>query len=256
MAARAEAQRSGHKARLQARNNEINESNTGLSTASYCNLIVLPQRFAADFKLLCLRNPVPLPLLEQIEPGSYTSAMAAGSDIRTDIPHYNVYRDGHLLERRKTDVTSEWSSEHVGFLMGCSLSLETALTKAGLTARNTREHKTPPVLKTSVRLLPSGSFEECYMLVSMRWYRPEDLAKVRQVTQPLPRQHGEPVEWDWDGADRLGLREKLEARESDYGEWSEPEAGEIPVFWGCGVTAEAAISSARIPGITICHFPG
>lgn len=93
---KAEAQRTGTAARLQARRGEITGCNTGIATGVYCNLVVLPQEFAVDFRQLCLRNPVCLPLLEQTDPGARKSKLAAGSDISANIPRYNIYQDGEL----------------------------------------------------------------------------------------------------------------------------------------------------------------
>ncbi|KAL4791202.1 hypothetical protein BDV19DRAFT_393315 [Aspergillus venezuelensis] len=118
------------------------------------------------------------------------------------------------------------------------------------------ENKAPPVYTTTVQLNPSGVFTGAYMAVSMRWYRPEDLAQVRSITAKLSKQHGEPVAWDWEGAKYLSVELKLKSKEIDFGEWSEPQDGEIPVFWVCGVTGEVALRAAKIPGLSMSHFPG
>lgn len=57
------------------------------------NLIVLPQKYAADFRLLCARNPVSCCLLgESTAPGEvgFDTNLAADIDVRTDAPGYNV----------------------------------------------------------------------------------------------------------------------------------------------------------------------
>ena len=41
----------------------------------------------------------------------------------------------------------------------------------------------------------------------------------------------------------------------DYGEAVDIYEGEIPVFWPCGVTPQAAIENAKLP-IVITHAPG
>jgi uncharacterized protein YcsI (UPF0317 family) len=41
----------------------------------------------------------------------------------------------------------------------------------------------------------------------------------------------------------------------DYGDPVPVEAGELPVFWACGVTPQAAIAAAR-PPFAITHAPG
>ncbi|KAL4910748.1 hypothetical protein BDW74DRAFT_172216 [Aspergillus multicolor] len=253
---KAEASRTGAEARLRARRGEISGSNTGVASSVYCNLAVVPQQFAADFRRLCLRNPVSLPLLEQTEPGSRTSKLASDSEISTDIPRYNVYRDGKLYKEGISTITTEWSDQHVGFLIGCSFTLETALAAAGPEPRNMVEGKAPPVYITSVQLSPSGAFTGAHMAVTMRWYRPEDLAQVRSITSRFSKQHGEPVAWGWEGAEYLGVAHRIKARAVDFGEWSEPQDGEIPVFWGCGVTGEVALRAVELSGAIMSHYPG
>ena len=41
----------------------------------------------------------------------------------------------------------------------------------------------------------------------------------------------------------------------DFGEPVTIEAGEIPVFWACGVTSQMAVLSAKLP-VVITHAPG
>ncbi|KAL4875810.1 hypothetical protein BJY04DRAFT_223679 [Aspergillus karnatakaensis] len=256
MDAKVEAKRSGIEARHQARGGEISGSNTGIASGVYCNLVVVPEQYAADFRRLCLRNPASLPLLEQTAPGERASKLASDSDISTDIPRYNIYQDGELAQKCVSNITTEWSSQHVGFLLGCSFTFENGLATERLKPRNMIEGKAPPVYTTSVQLSPSGIFSGGYMVVSMRWYRSEDVDKVRAITARYTKQHGEPVAWGWEGAEYLGVKAQVEAKRVDYGEWSEPEEGEIPVFWGCGVTGDFALRAAKVPGVSMTHFPG
>jgi uncharacterized protein YcsI (UPF0317 family) len=41
----------------------------------------------------------------------------------------------------------------------------------------------------------------------------------------------------------------------DYGDVVEVRAGELPVFWACGVTPQAALVQAK-PAFAITHAPG
>ena len=57
------------------------------------NLLVLPAKYASDFRGLCKRNPVSCPLLgENVAPGDprLQAKLAEDSDIRRDAPGYNV----------------------------------------------------------------------------------------------------------------------------------------------------------------------
>jgi uncharacterized protein YcsI (UPF0317 family) len=41
----------------------------------------------------------------------------------------------------------------------------------------------------------------------------------------------------------------------DFGEPVERHAGDVPVFWACGVTPQAAVMASRLP-FAITHAPG
>src|SRR5438445_641012 len=100
------------------------------------NLAVLPKEQAYDFMLFCQRNPRPCPLLEVTDVGGAESTIIApGADLRTDIPRYNIYRDGVLVDE-STDVTSHWRNDLVAFILGCSFTFEWALLEAGVPVRH------------------------------------------------------------------------------------------------------------------------
>jgi uncharacterized protein YcsI (UPF0317 family) len=83
------------------------------------NLIVLPSKYAADFRELCKRNPVPCPLLaESVAPGAtaFPPGIAHGIDITTDVPGYNVYVDGKLTTSEVADIRDLWTKDSVAFL--------------------------------------------------------------------------------------------------------------------------------------------
>jgi uncharacterized protein YcsI (UPF0317 family) len=245
--------------RRQARAGLLTTSTSGLAPTIQANLLVLPARYAADFYLLCQRNPVPCPLLYATEPGQYTCDLAKGSDIRTDIPGYNVYIDGVLdTPEPKEDIMDEWSEEHVGFLLGCSYSFETALVKAGFTPHHMKQNKAVPMYTTNIPLIPAGVFTRGHYVVSMRWYKPEDVETVREITRH-PRfveQHGEPIAWGWEGAAKIGVLEKMRRHEVDFGDWVAGDDGDVPVFWGCGVTPQQAVLENAIEGVVMSHKPG
>ena len=56
----------------------------------------------------------------------------------------------------------------------------------------------------------------------------------------------------------LGFPEAIGVRDlsrPDYGEAVEISADELPVFWACGVTPQAAVMQSR-PPLAIGHAPG
>ncbi|MGH3369413.1 MAG: D-glutamate cyclase family protein, partial [Nocardioidaceae bacterium] len=99
------------------------------------NLVSLPQDWAWDMLLFGQRNPQPVPLLDVTDPGSSSTPLAPGADLRTDVPLYRVWRDGELAGEQ-SDVRDVWRSDLVTFLIGCSFSFETALLDAGVPVRN------------------------------------------------------------------------------------------------------------------------
>lgn len=112
--------KTGLAARLAARNGTHNKSTSGLAPSCLqANLIVLPSRYADDFRALCARNPVPCPLLaESQSPGdfanlkSYLPTVPSGDriarqlDLRTDCPNFNIYEDSKLSQECVSDIKS------------------------------------------------------------------------------------------------------------------------------------------------------
>lgn len=266
----------GLKARQAARSNTWTSWTSGLAPSYIqANLIILPSSFATDFRLLCHRNPVPCPLLaESRSVGSFgqvkswlkdipDSAIAIDLDIRRDAPRYMVYRDGVLTEFEAPDITKEWTSDHVAFLIGCSYSFETALAQQGLMPRQIIMERNVPMYRTNIPLCPAGVFTGATYVVSMRPYREDQIEAVRDITRPYVATHGEPMAWGWDAVRRLGIKDinapewgdeplTLEGRALKDGN----EKGIVPVFWGCGVTPQEAVMRANIPGTVMAHAPG
>ncbi|KAL1652262.1 hypothetical protein SLS58_000389 [Diplodia intermedia] len=265
----------GHSARTAARANAI-LSTSGLAPDHLqANLIVLPSRHAADFRLLCQRNPVPCPLLaESATVGSYSAlkswmdgvaddAIAKGIDIRTDAPRYMVYSNGTLTASQISDIHAHWTADHVAFLIGCSYSFEAALARAGLTPRHTSLNRIVPMYRTRIPLCPAGVFSASAYVVSMRPYPRARIPAVRDATRPFVAAHGEPVAWGWDALGELGI---ADVNAPDWGEapvmadgvtgLTEGDEENVPVFWGCGVTPQEAVMRAGLEGTVLGHAPG
>ena len=212
------------------------------------NVVIVPSDCADDMADLCARNPVPCALVEVLAPGQFEPECAKGADIRTDVPSYRVYRKGLLLEKR-TDVVDLWHQDFVTFLIGCSFTFEYALTQAGFALRHHVEGKNVPMYRTSLRLMPAGRLWG-HMVVSMRPFKPEDVDTVREVTRPYRAAHGEPIHWG--DPESIGIR-RLDR--PDEGDAVTVDRGEVPVFWGCGVTPQNVAIESRIPYV-IVHEPG
>jgi len=213
------------------------------------NLVVLPEADAFGFLRFCLRNPKPCPVLEVCEPGSPEPvALARGADLRTDLPAYRVWRDGELAEER-ADVRELWREDLVAFLIGCSFTFERALLAEGLPVRHLEQGVNVPMYRTSRACAPAGRFSGP-LVVSMRPMTPPQAQRAAEITARYPDVHGAPVHAG-DPAE-LGI-EDLAA--PDYGDPVELRDGEIPVFWACGVTPQAAAVASR-PELMITHAPG
>ncbi len=212
------------------------------------NLMIVPQEAAFDFLLFCQRNPKPCPVVEVVEAGRVEPACAPGADLRTDLPRYRVYRDGALAEER-TQVTDLWRDDLVSFLIGCSFSFEEALAAANVPLRHVEARSNVPMYRTSIETVPAGRFRGP-LVVSMRPIPAGLVPRAVQVTARFARVHGAPV--------HAGAPEALGIRDLARPDWGDPveiRPGEIPVFWACGVTPQAAALASRLP-FCITHAPG
>lgn len=213
------------------------------------NLVILPRDWAFDFLLFCQRNPKPCPVLDVTEPGSPEARLVApGSDLRTDLPAYRVWRNGELVEEPH-EITSHWRDDLVSFVIGCSFTFENALMTAGVPVRHIEQGANVPMYRTNIDCKPAGRFSGP-LVVSMRPLLPALAVKATQVCSRFPRAHGAPVHIGNPGA--LGI---ANLAQPDFGDAVEVRAGELPVFWACGVTPQAAVMSAK-PPFAITHKPG
>lgn len=213
------------------------------------NLVILPKPWAYDFMAFCNANPKPCPLLAVGEPGDPAlPRLGEGIDIRTDVPRYYVYREG-VLEREVGDLRDLWQDDLVTFVLGCSYSFEEPLLEQGVPMRHIETAKIVPMYKTSIATTPAGPFGGP-LVVSMRPMRPADAIRAVQVTSRFPSVHGAPVHLAEPA--QIGIEDLMKP---DWGDAPEIREGEIPVFWACGVTPQAAIARAR-PPVCITHKPG
>jgi uncharacterized protein YcsI (UPF0317 family) len=213
------------------------------------NLVILPADNALDFLRFCVRNPKPCPLLEVTDTGSpHPTTLARGADLRTDLPHYRVFIDGDLVDE-PTDVTRYWRDDLVGFLLGCSFTFEWALAAAGLPLAHQLQGVNVPMYVTDSPCVGAGPFEGP-LVVSMRPFGAEDLARAAEISSHFPSMHGGPVHIG--KPDALGIAD-LSA--PDFGEPVHITDGEVPVFWACGVTPQAVVIEAK-PSLAIFHAPG
>jgi uncharacterized protein YcsI (UPF0317 family) len=212
------------------------------------NMVVLPREWAFDMLLFGQRNPQPVPLLEVTDPGSFRTTLAPDADLRTDLPRYRVWRDGELVGE-PTDVVDLWEDDLVTFLIGCSFSFETALMDAGVPVRNIEQGRNVSMYITNVKCRPAGRLSGP-LVVSMRPIPAHQVPTAVQVTARTPEVHGAPVHVDSPSA--LGI---ADLAAPDFGDAVEIAEHDVPVFWACGVTGQAALMASK-PPFAITHAPG
>lgn len=211
------------------------------------NLIAVPRDMAYDVLLFAQRNPKPCPILDVGDPGAVSTPIFTG-DLRTDLPAYRVYEHGELVAE-VADVSDIWREDLVAFLIGCSFTFESALLEAGVPIRHIELGCNVPMYRTSVPCRPAGRMSGP-LVVSMRPVPASLVATAVRVTSRYPAVHGAPVHVG-DPAE-LGI---ADLGAPDFGDPVEVRPGEVPVFWACGVTPQAAIMQSR-PPFAIGHSPG
>lgn len=213
------------------------------------NLVILPASWAGEFLQYCQANPKPCPLLAVTEPGEWSlPTLGADIDIRTDVPRYRVWRYGDLVNE-PTDIRALWRDDLVSFVIGCSFSFEQALADEGVPLRHVEQGRNVAMYRSSLPTVPAGRFSGP-MVVSMRPLRAEDAKRAAEITARYPRVHGAPVHIG--NPAEIGI---TNIHRPDYGDSVEIRDDEVPVFWACGVTPQAALAAAR-PEFCITHAPG
>jgi len=213
------------------------------------NIAIMPEAFALDFMRFCQRNPKPCPLVAVSDTGNPDLfTLGENIDIRTDVPAYNIYRDGRL-QGSATDITDIWTDDMVAFALGCSFTFERALQEAGIAQWHIDNDTTVPMFRSNIRTVPAGPFSGP-MVVSMRAIDAGRVGQVTEICRRFPLAHGAPVHCG-DPAE-IGI---ADLSRPDWGDPAPVGAGQVPVFWACGVTPQVAIERAGIP-LCITHKPG
>ncbi|MEQ4922471.1 putative hydro-lyase [Proteus hauseri] len=250
MKATSDAMIKAQEARLAIRNG-LSIPTAGMAKGmTQANMISLPRDWAFDFLLYAQRNPKSCPILDVCESGSYHTILAEDADLRTDIPLYRVWENGKLVDEI-TDATEIWAQhpDLVTFLIGCSFTFETPMLEAGIEIRHITDNCNVPMYKTN-RLCRSAGRLEGELVVSMRPIPADRVADAVMISGRFPSVHGAPVHIGDPTA--LGI---FDIMSPDFGSPVRIEKGEIPVFWACGVTPQAAVMRSGVP-FALSHAPG
>ncbi|WAJ38235.1 putative hydro-lyase [Pseudomonas sp. GOM7] len=237
-------------ARAEYRNGRVAPTAGIAPGMTQANLIALPHDWAYDFLLYAQRNPKACPVLDVSDAGSPHTVLAEGTDLRTDLPLYRIWRDGKLVEE-VSDATAAWAehTDMVTFLIGCSFTFETGLQEAGIDVRHITDGCNVPMYRTNRACRPAGRLHG-EMVVSMRPIPADRVAEAAGISGRYPSVHGAPVHIG--EPDRLGIKD---LQKPDFGDAVRIEPGEVPVFWACGVTPQAAVMASGVP-FAITHSPG
>jgi hypothetical protein len=222
-------------------------------TAGWCtgrtqaNLIAVPRDLAYDVLLFSQRNPKACPVLDVTEPGATATPLFDG-DLRTDLPAYRVYVDGEAAGD-VGDVRTEVAGRRRRVPDRLLVHLR------GRAPR--RRRADPPHRAASQRAhvpderrLPRGRL---HRRAPRRLHAARGAGARRHRRprhRPLPRRPRRA------GARRgSGRPRHHRPRPPDFGDPVDVRDGEVPVFWACGVTPQAAVMASR-PPLAICHAPG
>ena len=214
------------------------------------NLAILPKDVAFDFLLFCQRNPKPCPVVEVIEAGQVEAALTApGSDIRTDVGLYRIFKNGELVDEPDS-IESHWRDDLVTFLLGCSFSFEHALMANGIALPYYGTERNVPMFITDIETASSGPFSGP-MVVSQRWIPSNKVVRAVQATSRFPGTHGAPIHIG--DPSKIGISD---ITKPDFGDaWEQGDGDEVPVFWACGVTPQSVAMQSK-PELMITHSPG
>ena len=137
----------------------------------------------------------------------------------------------------------------MSFVIGCSFTFENALLAAGVPVRHIEQGVNVPMYRTNIACRPAGRFSRADGRVDAA----ADAGAGHEGDADLlalPAAHGAPVHFGDPAA--IGIRDMAKP---DFGDAVEIRPGEVPVFWACGVTPQAAVMQAK-PPFAITHKPG
>lgn len=235
-------------ARRRFRAGEMTPTSAWAHGYTQTNLVAVPREWAYDVLLFAQRNPKPCPLLDVSEAGSTTTFLAPEADIRSDLPRYRVWQDGEIVAE-PGDATPYWRQDLVSFHIGCSFTFESGLTDAGIPLRHVEQGVNVPMYRTQRQCRPAGRLSGP-LVVSMRPIPAPMVAAAVAISGRMPAVHGAPVHV---GEPAGLLTGPLNSPE--FGDAVELQDGDVPVFWACGVTPQAALIASRVP-FAITHAPG
>ena len=163
---------------------------------------------------------------------------ACGGDPCTDLPSYNLYRNGELVEQGY-EVGAKFGRDVTWFVIGCSYSFEFILDEAGVELKGMSEGRGNPIFITARQCVPAGVFSGP-LVVSMRPVAEGQVGLASCLSAKLPIAHGMPIHVGNPGA--LGIADVARPISGHPA----PLPTVMPMFWACSVTAQV------VPSIQVC----
>ena len=190
------------------------------------NLAIVPSAYADDFVAFCRANERACPLIAVGTPGDpCLPSLGADLDVRTDLPAYRVYRHGRHADTTG-HISALWQDDHVAVAIGCWFSMEDALLRAGVRLRHVELGIQGPLFRSNLPTIDVGAFGGP-LVVSMRPFRRDQIAIVKEVTSRFPRVHGGPIHEGVPSA--LGI---ADLKRPDFGEAMEVLPEKESLFLG------------------------
>lgn len=205
------------------------------------NLAFINKNNIEDFKQFCLLNPKPFPLIEIGSPGDKSLPISCplGTDVTTDIGTYSVTENKKSTVLR--GISSLWNDNFVPVAYGCSFSLDQYLLCKGWKLKHIDQGKVVSIYETNIPIKPYGVFNKGNYVVTMRPFKKELLENLIKITKRLKAVHGSPIYYGWEFKEKLGIEDLKNPR---WGDVTEFEDDEIPVFWACGLTLVSVLESS------------
>ncbi|XP_065057698.1 D-glutamate cyclase, mitochondrial-like isoform X2 [Rhopilema esculentum] len=244
--------------RLLFRENKLGKCTTAGMCGEHLqsNVAIIPSEYAADFRKFVDLNSGPCSLLYESKVGEVGAPLLAkGSDIRTDLPAYNVFVNGKACEDVESLANYNWD-DMVTFYFGCIFAFEKKYHSADNPIPNIEGGKNVSMHATNIPCFEAGPFG-CNLLVSMKPLPENLIDKAVSETLQLDFTHGAPVHIG--NPAEIGIEDLNSSSIAFHDEVADKpltlREGDVPVFWACGVTSGHALEAARIP-ITFSHSPG
>ncbi len=238
----------GREERLRIRSGGFTGNTVGLAPGNVqANLVILPQALAHDFLRFAQANPKPCPILAVSEPGDpLLPTLGHDVDLQADL-HATGSGGGEWSRNRPTSATCGVTTS--------SAASPSAVRSPSSGADRGRHRAAPRHPRPQRADVPD--FDPMRRRACSMW-TVGGLHATAAAGGRDPRRADHralSVGARCSGVSGLPNRRHHDATLPDYGDGFPVGTDELPVFWACGVTPQAAIAAAR-PEFCITHAPG